>query len=261
VIVDNGSTDATFVVAEQIAAEHGWVDVITVSGTTRPARGGQVVRAFCAGMAALGEAPDVVVKLDADVSFDPSHFERLVFAFASDPSLGMASGARCELSRGRWRRDAGTATTVEAQARAYRWGCLHDVLPLEDRMGWDVVDETKALLAGWHTSTIQDACFRHHRKMGARDRSRLSAWAAQGDVARYTGYRFSYLLLRALYRMGRDPAAAMIVYGYLDATFGRRPVHPDSAVRAYRRRQQRLRHVPRRVVEAFGRTGERVRAR
>jgi len=61
--------------------------------------------------------------------------------------------------------------------------------------------------------------------------------------------------------MGRDPAAAMIVYGYLDATFGRRPVHPDSAVRAYRRRQQRLRHVPRRVVEAFGRTGERVRVR
>ena len=68
VIVDNGSTDATFVVAERIAAEHGWVDVITVSGTTRPARGGQVVRAFCAGMAALGEEPDVVVKLDADVS-------------------------------------------------------------------------------------------------------------------------------------------------------------------------------------------------
>ena len=74
-------------------------------------------------------------------------------------------------------------------------------------------------------------------------------------MAHYTGYRFSYVLLRSLYRMGRDPAAAMIVYGYLDATFGRRPVHPDAAVRDHRRRQQRLRHVPRRVAEALGRPG------
>ena len=56
------------------------------------ARGAPIVRAFEQGLAELSCAHDVVVKLDADVSFEPDYFERLTAAFEEDERLGMASG-------------------------------------------------------------------------------------------------------------------------------------------------------------------------
>ena len=55
-------------------------------------RGGAVVRAFNARRRLADSVPDVVVKLDADVSLEPDYFERLLAAFAADPQLGIASG-------------------------------------------------------------------------------------------------------------------------------------------------------------------------
>ena len=42
---------------------------------------------------ARADPPDVVVNVDADVSFEPDYFERLLDAFAADPALGIASGS------------------------------------------------------------------------------------------------------------------------------------------------------------------------
>ena len=48
--------------------------------------------AFNAGVDALLARPDILFKLDADVSFEPDFFERLLDAFAEDPHLGIAGG-------------------------------------------------------------------------------------------------------------------------------------------------------------------------
>ena len=114
------------------------------------------------------DPPDVVVKVDADISFEPDYFERLLARFAADPALGIASGSAFELERRVARRHV-TGTTVWGASRAYRWDCLQDVLPLEERMAWDGVDEFKANARGWHTTTFEDLPFRHHRPEGERD--------------------------------------------------------------------------------------------
>jgi hypothetical protein len=211
------------------------------------------VKAFQAGVAALASKPDVVVKLDADLSIEPRYFERLMREFAVDHRLGIASGIAYEEENGRWVARHMTRTSVWGACRAYRWECLQDVLPLEARMGWDAVDEFKANIRGWSTRTVPELPFRHHRVEGERDGNRRAVWAIEGETAHYLGYRPSYLLTRSLFRARREPAALAMAGAYLKAVLRREPRCSDRDAVAYLRERQRLRELPSRIAEALGR--------
>ena len=216
-------------------------------------RGAPIVRAVNRGFSELvDDPPDVVVKVDADLSFDHSHFARLLAEFERDQRLGIASGSAWEERDGRWTQLFGTRTSVWGAARAYRWECLQEVAPLEERMGWDGIDELRANVRGWHTKTFREIGFRHHRAEGSRDRSRWSAWRAQGEAAHFMGYRPSYLIARTGYRALRDPAAVAILTGYVRSALLRGPRLADARARAYLRETQRLRNLPLRSREARG---------
>jgi hypothetical protein len=165
----------------------------------------------------------------------------------------MASGTCHELEGGEWRERHVTGSTVWGASRCYRRECLADVLPLEQRMGWDGVDEFRANARGWHTRTFKDLPFHHHRREGERDGAKHRARLAQGHAARYIGYRFWYLSLRALWNARKEPAAVAMIWGYLDAAIKREPRLGDADARAYLRRQQSLRRLPSRAAEAVGR--------
>jgi glycosyltransferase involved in cell wall biosynthesis len=250
VVVDDGSTDGSRDVVASIAREHPWIRLQSTGGA-RLARGAPVVRAFHAALESLDPFPDVVVKLDADMSMESDHFERLLHEFARDPRLGVAGGIGYEeQADGVWRQRHGTGPAVWGGCRVYRRECLQDILPLEERMGWDTLDLMKANLRGWKTDVFYDLPFRHHRAEGERDGGRLRTAIIQGAAAHYMGYRFSYLLVRALYRMLRDPSALGLLGGYLAARLRRLPRCEDAELRAYVRRQQRLRNLPLRAREA-----------
>jgi glycosyltransferase involved in cell wall biosynthesis len=255
-IVDNGSSDGTAELVAELVAELPFASAIRLPAAPGNAiRGGPIVAAFETGLAALRPDTDIVVKLDADVSFEPDFFELLLAAFEADPRLGIAGGVCYEQAPdGAWLPTFTTRDHVRGATRAYRRSCLGQVLPLERRMGWDGIDELRAQVAGWRTRTIDGLPFLHHRALGARERS-WSKWVAQGDMAHYMGYRFSYLLLRAGYRSLREPSATGMIWGFLTDVARRTPRYPDPAVRRHLREQQSLLALPRRVREALGRTG------
>jgi poly-beta-1,6-N-acetyl-D-glucosamine synthase len=253
-VVDNGSSDGTLEIAGRLAAQHDWVRLLSVPGAESANRGAPIVRALQAGIASLAAAaPDVVVNVDADISMEPDYFERLLARFRADPALGIASGSAFEFRRGEWRQRHVTGTTVWGASRAYRWHCLQTILPLEERVAWDGIDEFKANAQGWRTSAFEEIPFRHHRREGERDGAAWRARWNQGHAAHYVGYRGWYLALRALWHTRREPAALAMVAGYAAAVIRREPRSSDTKARAYLRRQQAPAALRLRALEAAGR--------
>src|SRR3954451_4499009 len=252
-IVENGSTDGTRAVAEGIASQHEWVHVLSLPGTERANRGAPIVRALQAGIAAVSEAPEILVNVDADISVDSPYFEQLLEKFDADPHLGIASGSAFELDDGVWKQRFVPGATAGGAARAGRWACLQEVLPFEERVAWDGVNEFKANVRGWRTHAFEDLPFRHHRREGERDGIAFSTRKNEGATAYYLGYRPWYLVFRSLWHARRQPAALAMIWGYLVAAVTRVPRSSDEASREYVRRQQSLRNLPARAFEASGR--------
>jgi biofilm PGA synthesis N-glycosyltransferase PgaC len=250
VIVDDGSDDGMHEVAQALAAEHPWISVV---GTGEGAadlhegrRRGRDLLAFRRGLKSLDEPVDVFVKVDADTSFEPDYFARLIQHFVDEPDLGIAGGCCYELdAEGVWERIKVAGSHPRGASRAYRWTLLDVVFELEPELGWDGVDEVMAELRGFRTAGYHDFGFRHHRKVGERE-GRLRAGAALGRQAWYMGYRPSYLLLRAVYRARENFASLAMVYGYAAAAVSGAPQCPLPPVTTRIREGQRLRVVMRR---------------
>lgn len=251
VIVDNGSRDGTLELAHTLAQRHEWIQVLSMPGERDPVRGRPIVRALHAGIAALRPLPEIVVSIDADISFGPSYCEEIIGAFEADERLGIASGSGWELERGTWKQRHLTGSTVWGASRAYRRACLEEVLPFEERLGWDGVDEFKANARGWVTRVLVDVPFRHHRVEGERD----GAWQTrveQGRTSYFVGYRPWYITARALHHARRSPSGLGLLWGYTGAALRRDARLQDRDARAYVRRQQSLRNLPVRAREALG---------
>ena len=256
-IVDNGSTDGT-------ARDRGRARAGALLGH-RPDAGGRgradPRRADRAGVPArawlsLEPLPDVVVKLDADLSFSPDYFARLLGAFEADPLLGMASGTCYEQRRQRsWRQRHVTDGHVWGASRAYRRRCLEDVQPLESGLAWDGIDELKAAVKGWRTTTCVDApVLPPPTGSGSRESRAGGRGLATGAMSYYMGYRFGYLVLRTLHHARRDPVALCLRSGAISAA-------PYAGSRATRIRRVRASSAAQaiasepsvRIGEAFGR--------
>jgi biofilm PGA synthesis N-glycosyltransferase PgaC len=249
IIVDDGSDDGMDEVARGLERQHDWIRVVATGeepdDLAKGRRRGRDLLAFRRGLTALPEPVDVFVKVDADTSFEPDYFTRLLERFVEQPDLGIAGGCCYELQDGRWERTKTSGSHPRGASRAYRWTLLADVFALEPELGWDGVDEVMAELRGYRTAGFVDFGFRHHRKVGERD-GRLRAGSALGRQAWYMGYRPSYLVLRALYRARENAASVAMVWGYAAAAATGAPQCPNPTVTARIREGQRLRVVVRR---------------
>jgi poly-beta-1,6-N-acetyl-D-glucosamine synthase len=251
VIVDDGSDDGTRELAAALAGLEPWIRLVERARAGEGQvelgrREGRDLISFRAGVASLELPLDVVVKVDADLSFDATYLGELVSRFASNPRLGIASGACCEMKNREWIRRRVTKSTVWGASRAYRWEALDAVIGLEPRMGWDGLDELRAHRADWETETFGDLLFRHHRPEHSREPDRWRAHMAQGRASWYMGYRPSYLALRTVYRTREDIAALAMQWGYLRAAIAREPRFPEPDIRRALRDRQRLSRALRR---------------
>lgn len=253
VVVENGSTDST---PQTLDALRGTVPFLVAVSLPRDevrAYAGHVGRALQAAIPHITPLPEIVVSVDADVTFPTDHFERLLERFAGDETLGIASGTCLEEVDGEWKERHVTGDHVWGAARAYRREVIPVVMPLENQMGWDGIDQIKANVAGWTTATFKDIPFFHHRPEGARKGGSFAVRTRQGQAAYYMGYRPSYLVLRAMFATRNDLGALGLVWGYLRSLASQAPRCADPFVRAHLRETQRLRLVGKRLKEALGR--------
>jgi dolichol-phosphate mannosyltransferase len=85
-VIDDDSPDGTGEVADSLAAEHAFVDVLH-----RPAKEG-LGRAYIAGFhRALADGAELVLEMDADLSHDPNDVPRLIEAAENGADLVLGS--------------------------------------------------------------------------------------------------------------------------------------------------------------------------
>ncbi|HLH52161.1 MAG TPA: glycosyltransferase [Verrucomicrobiae bacterium] len=250
IIVNDGSTDNTAQLIDAAAKRFPWI-----RGVHRPDRGfrkagGGVIEAFYDGYAANGTDPwDYLVKLDADLSFDPSYFARVIAHFEADPKLGIAGGTICNLFNGKLVEESNVDPLfhVRGATKIYRRACWEAIGGLIKAPGWDTLDEMKANMLGWSTRTLKDLELHHYRIAGGAD-GNWKNWVKNGLANYITGYHPAFMLCKCVKRAvaGRSLRTPVALgWGFFSGYLKRIP-HADPEVARYVRREQmkRLLHKP-----------------
>lgn len=243
VIVDDGSTDRTAAVVGECAKGYPWIKLVSLGATGDRRPGSKIVDAFKHGERFLPADYDFIVKLDADVTMGSDYFERLLARFMEEAGLGIAGGYCGACIGGETVLDETPPYHVRGATKIYRRECYSQIGGLISAMGWDTLDEMKAMMLGWKTRSFRDVVLLHHRLTGSATGLLRYAWMA-GKSFWFMGYDPLYLLLSSLKRAFKKPIllfSLTIILGYLTAFLTNDPVIEDKDLIGFIRKFQRNR--------------------
>ena len=243
-IVDDGSDDATPEIAARAATQHDWIRLYR-----RPDRGvrkvgGGVVEAFDEGLSQFNlDDFDYVCKLDGDLEFQPTYFERLFEYSEADAKLGTASGKSWIRIGQRLAPERTGDEFSQGQTKLYRVACFKQIGGFVREVMWDGIDCHRCRMLGWKARSFRDPELRfiHLRPMGSSFRSIYTGRLRWGYGQYFMGTHPLYALAIAVYRALERPwivGGLLILVGYLGGFLRRRPRYDDPEFRRYLRRWQ-----------------------
>lgn len=255
IVLDDHSTDDTLEILRRLEREVPFLTVAQAPASTaaegsvrdRLARAA-APRAFNAGLALAGDlsAYTHVMKLDGDIELRPSYFRELLARFDADPALGLAGGVLDEPTPdGGMRRIKIARNHVHGALKLYSLPCFEAIGGVQERLGWDTIDEVYARMRGFETVSYTDLVSVHHRPLGSADGT-VRGHARHGTCSYIAHHPLSWVVLRAFRVGARKPyglSGAAFVYGYLRAAARRVERVPDSDYRRFARRELRRRMV------------------
>lgn len=255
VIVNDGSTDETGVIAAKYARIYDWIEAVE-----RPVRKERnfaaKVYAFRAGMERLtGVEYQVIGNLDADVSLERDHFEFLMKKFAEDPSLGVAGTVFKEPGYSSATDSFEGQNYVSGQCQIFRRECFEEIggYSPSEAGGIDWMAVTTARMMGWKTQSFREKCFYHHRILGTANHGRLGKSFVYGKKDYYMGGHPLWQVARCTYQLRKPPyvlGGVMLFAGYFTALLrGEKRIVSRELMRFHRREQMaKLRAVVRSLV-------------
>jgi biofilm PGA synthesis N-glycosyltransferase PgaC len=231
VIVDDGSDDGTGELLASLAASVPFMRVVSAEHQLDPDEVDRLAlaaapRAFNAGIAQGRDDFTHVAKLDGDVELPPEYYEVLLSRFAADERLGIACGDLIEPVGPDWERLAIPPHHVHGALKLYSRECLTAIGGVQERLGWDTIDETYARMRDFRTRSYPDLVGRHHRPVATASGA-LRGRARHGRCAYIAHFGLGWVLLRAV-KVGikmrpRGISGLAFVYGYLQAAAKRVP--------------------------------------
>jgi len=246
IVVDDGSTDRTVELLRPLQAELPFLTVVERRNApgVDPLAEGAAPRAFNAGLAhAHTTAFTHLMKLDGDVELPPSYLRELLGRFAADPQLGIACGDLFERGPRGYRRLAIPPHHVHGALKCYTRACFESIGGVQERLGWDTIDETYARMRGFKTQSFRDISAVHHRPLGSAS-GRLRGRARHGECAYIAHFDPLWVSLRSVKIARQKPiglSGLAFLYGYARAAARRVERVPDPSFRTYARRELRER--------------------
>ena len=184
-----------------------------------------------------------VGKLDGDIAIPEDYFERLLSAFEFESGLGITGGSIVEPGGwGRWARIGAPEYHVHGALKLYSLDCFEAIGGVQERLGWDTIDETYARMRGFSTRRHADLVARHHRPGGSAE-GRLRGRARHGRCAYVARYGFLWTFLRSFKIAAtcnpRGLSGAAFLWGYVWSALRRAPRVDDDEFEAFVRRELR----------------------
>jgi biofilm PGA synthesis N-glycosyltransferase PgaC len=250
IVVDDNSDDDTLTILRRLERELPFLTVLEAGPQpARPVRDRLAVaaapRTFNKGLATRDwRTYSHIMKLDGDIELRPGYLRELMDRFAADPALGLAGGVLDEPTpTGGVRRIAIPDRHVHGALKCYSRACFEAIGGVQERLGWDTIDETYARMRGFTTRTFRDLVSVHHRPIGSADGT-LRGHARHGECAYITHYTTGWVGLRSIKVATRRPqllSGVAFFYGFTRAAARRIERVPDPEYRRFTRRELRRR--------------------
>jgi glycosyltransferase involved in cell wall biosynthesis len=242
-IVSDGSTDRTDEIVARYAARHNWIQLYRMPERKTRDFGGKA-RCFNTGYKLIKDLPhDVIVSLDADITFDPDFFEFLLDKLALDPQLGLV-GAPFSEDGVTYDYRYSSAEHVSGACQVFRRECFEAIGGYVESKGGgiDVIAVLTARMKGWRTHTFTEKTCEHHRPMGsANHRHKAMVNFKLGQRQYCLGFHPLWQTFRSIYQMTRKPymiAGAALCAGYFWAMLRRVPRPISQELVDFQRRDQ-----------------------
>ncbi|HTV04891.1 MAG TPA: glycosyltransferase family A protein [Acidobacteriaceae bacterium] len=241
VIVDDGSTDGTAKILDDYAVHYPWIRSLHRQNRGFRKSGSGVMEAFADGYRTLQWRDwHFLVKLDGDLSFSPDYFERCFQHFDAEPRLGIGGGEIYHnLSIG-LTLEKNPRFHVRGATKIYKRACWEAIGGLWPAPGWDTIDEAKANMLGWKTSSFEELRLVHYRLTGSAE-GLLRDRVKKGLAYHISGYHPLFVMASCMRRMFQKPyliGSIAICFGFLKGFCGRTPRVSDRHLISYIRRQQ-----------------------
>ena len=275
IVVSDGSTDRTDEIVARYAAMYNWISLLRMPQTGARDFSGKVscIDAAVAQFASLGLDYEVLACLDADITFDPHHFEFLLGKLESDPKLGIVGTPFSESGKTYDFRFS-SVEHVSGACQVFRRECYEQIGGYTKSKGGgiDVIAVMSARMRGWSTRTYPERSCEHHRPMGTGDTSNsVKAEFRLGQRQYRLGFHPLWQVCRSFYQMTRKPyvvkgGALLCGYLYAMAAGTQRVVSPELLAFQQKDQMKRLRAAlglnklfrhasPQRAAEAAQRPG------
>jgi biofilm PGA synthesis N-glycosyltransferase PgaC len=244
VIVSDGSTDRTDEIVSKYAADHKYIQLLRIS-RHNSRNFSSKVNAFRAGYDLLKDLEyNFIGNLDADVSFEPHYFERILQKFLEISRLGIGGGIILELQNGVYKeRSLDRAWNVTGAIQLFRRQCYEEIggfIPLKVG-GEDTVAQIMARMYGWEVKSFNELKVQHHKPTGtsveAVWRTRLNA----GIQDRMVGYHPIYFIAKCFRRVSEKPyllGSLLRMFGYCWSVLIREEMQVTEDFIRFHRRQQ-----------------------
>lgn len=247
VIASDGSTDRTDDIVRKYIADYPWIELLRMPERSERHFAGKVL-AFNAGYERVKDLPyDVVVSLDADISFEADYFSFLLQKLAEDQTLGLVGTPFRDPANFSYDYRFASVEHVSGACQVFRCECFEQIggYVLAKGGAIDRIANIAARMKGWKTRTFTEKSYLHHREIGRAQDGRLRASLKDGAKDYAVGAHPVWMFFRVIYQMSKKPfviGALALGWGYMQAYF-RRTKRPVSAELVQFTRQEQMRRL------------------